>query len=125
MAKTFIQEELFKFMIPHFEGKEYDEQKQMIKEMQEYLRGIKDALVAKNTFVKCDVCKNKASANLWKTREEEVRFTILLNKDYNEDDESAQIRANRINGICPHFNKEKVIKEVVLETKPYKKRYLC
>ena len=99
-------------------GKKYEEQTKLIGEMQEYLEGIKNALVAENTLVHCYHCNENTSAILWTTEDKEETYEQNLNHDYNEIDEFVQIRARRTYGICPKCKEKKLLKEKVLEQVP-------
>lgn len=119
--KTEIQNELHQFMIPHLKGKEHSEQMKLIAEMQEYLEGIKNALIADSTLVRCDICKNQTKASKWETEEHVLNYEKNQNKDYNEDDEWIQIISVGTYGICPICNRQKLIHEKVLRQIPLKK----
>lgn len=111
--KTQIQEELFQFMIPRFKGKEYSEQLKMIREMQDYLAGMKQAIIADNAEITCTHCKNSFNVSKWQTiqREETYKKT---SQSYDEED--VKVHSMITYGICPACRKENYLNERVLST---------
>ncbi len=118
--KTEIQEALHQFMIPHMKGKPYSEKMKIISEMQEFLEGIKNALIADATYVHCEYCNYDSKAINWNTVEEELDYETNLNKDYDEEDKIVRIISTGTFGICPYCKKKKLINEKIKKQIPQK-----
>lgn len=118
MEKTRIQEELYNLLKSELKGKGYKQQLNLISEMEEYLQGIKNAIIADNTFILCSKCNKEYKSSEWQSEETEETYIQNINNDYNEPDEYVKFRSKMYYSICPNCKNKSLIKEAVLDKTP-------